>query len=176
LLAESVRDVDVSITSSYVQATLPLARLTLRSGRSSTVILMYVHLISPFPRKLMHMDTGLPHPPEPIEFFSNISQSKVSTYRFRNHSDDINPGKISGEQNSYLLRRKNEPSLLRFAPPSGRDVEVSVTKTIEFGVELHLGEGTPTTPTKMGDEESGSYTPERPALEEQDRGIRILYK
>ena len=124
----------------------------------------------------MHMDTGLPHPPEPIEFSSNISQSRVSTYHFRNHSDDINPGKISGEQNSYLLRRKNEPSLLRPAPPSGRDVEVTVTKTIEFGVEVHLRDGTPTTPSRMGDEESRSYTPERPALEEQDLGIRISHK
>ena len=82
LLAESVHNLDVPNTPSYVQVTLSLARLTLHSGRLYIVVLMYAHLGSPFSRKLMPMDTGLPHPLEPIGISPNISRSKVPTERF----------------------------------------------------------------------------------------------
>ena len=47
-----------------------------------------------FLSKLMHMDTGLLHPPEPIEISSNISRSKVPTFRFCNTAMTLIPAKL----------------------------------------------------------------------------------
>ena len=66
---------------------------------------------------------------------------------------------------------------MRAAPRSGRDVQVTVTKTIEFDVELRLGEGRPGLPSrKEEDEESGSYSPELTQEEQQIRTLELQMK
>jgi hypothetical protein len=74
-----------------------------------------------------------------IRFHPGLSRSlpiyHKGTYctTFRNHSD-----KISDDQNSYPLRCKNERPRISSVPSSGREVAVTLTKTIEFDVEHHL--------------------------------------
>jgi len=65
-----------------------------------------------------------------------------------------------GNQNSRPSYRRNESPRTCSVPPSGRDVEITVTKAIECDVELHPRERDPKIPSRMGDEESGSDTPE----------------
>jgi hypothetical protein len=73
------------------------------------------------------------------------------------HSDDINPGKISSNQNPSDLRRKNKPPGIRLGPSSQRlDVEVTVDRTVDFDVELLPNKGSFKVSSKMGDEESAS--------------------
>jgi hypothetical protein len=65
---------------------------------------------------------------------------------------------------------------MRTAPRSGRDVQVTVTKTIEFDVELRLGEGRPALPMRMEDEECGSYSLELTEEEQQIRTLELQMK
>jgi hypothetical protein len=65
---------------------------------------------------------------------------------------------------------------MRAAPQLGRDVQVTVTKTIEFDVELRLGEGRPGLEPGMEDEESGSYSPELTREEQQIRTLELQMK
>ena len=55
--------------------------------------------------------------------------------------------------------------------PSGRDVQVTVTKTIEFDVELHLESGQRASPGGLADEESDAYSQ---PLTEEEQQIRTL--
>ncbi|KAH9998614.1 hypothetical protein BJV77DRAFT_1064641 [Russula vinacea] len=48
---------------------------------------------------------------------------------------------ITGDQDSYSTRRGRQPQGMRAIQRSGRDMRVTVTKTIEFDVELRLGRG-----------------------------------
>ena len=45
------------------------------------------------------------------------------------------------DQDSYSTRRGRQPQGMRAIQRSGRDMRVTVTKTIEFDVELRLGRG-----------------------------------
>ncbi len=65
---------------------------------------------------------------------------------------------------------------MRTAPRSGRDVQVTVTKTIEFDVELRLAEGRPALPMRKEDEESGSYSLELTEEEQQIRTLELQMK
>ena len=65
---------------------------------------------------------------------------------------------------------------MRTAPRSGRDVQVTVTKTIEFDVELRLCEGQPALPMRKEDEESGSYSLELTEEEQQIRTLELQMK
>ena len=56
------------------------------------------------------------------------------------------------------------------APRNERDIEVNVSKTVAFDVELHLGEGVPA-PSRMGDKENGSDMLELEKEEEDNSGL-----
>lgn len=56
-------------------------------------------------------------------------------------------------------------------PLSGRDVQVTITKTIEFDVELHLRGDAPASPSSRIDEESRIDSAE---LSKEDQRIRSL--
>jgi len=73
-------------------------------------------------------------------------------------------------------RSGRKPQGMRTAPRSGRDVQVTVTKTIEFDVELRLGEGQPALPMRMEDEESGAYSLELTEEEQQIRTLELQMK
>jgi hypothetical protein len=77
----SVRGIDVPIPSVYVQVTLPLAQLTLHPAGLFTVILMYAHIFFSLER-LIHIITGLSHPPGAIGNSSYVSWGKALTCRF----------------------------------------------------------------------------------------------
>jgi hypothetical protein len=171
LLLKGLPNVDVPIPSSYVRVTLPLAQLTLRFACMFTVTLMYAHLIPPFLEKLMCMDTGLSHPPAPTEISSNISQGKTCLPLFTAVTTSLTD---NSDQDSYPSRRKRRPPRMR-AAPHGRDVQVTVTKTIEFDVELRL-EGAPAVPRRMCDEESGSDMPELTKEEQRMRSLELQLK
>jgi hypothetical protein len=157
LLAESVHNVDVPNTSSYVQVTLigstnfmfwplvysrPHVRSSYFTFLESSCLWIQGNCIHP------DISRSLPIYHE-VRFQLNA---------FCNHSDDINPGKISSNQNSCPLNRKNNPPRIRPVLPSGQDIEVTVARMVEFDVELHLRESAPKIPSRMGDEESGSDT------------------
>ncbi|KAF8474498.1 hypothetical protein DFH94DRAFT_762762 [Russula ochroleuca] len=72
---------------------------------------------------------------------------------------------ITGDQDSYSTRRGRQPQGMQAVQRSGRDMRVTVTKTIEFDVELRLGRG------RRGDEENDYYTP---GLTEEEQQIRTL--
>ncbi|KAI0298686.1 hypothetical protein B0F90DRAFT_1668974 [Multifurca ochricompacta] len=82
---------------------------------------------------------------------------------------------ITSDQDSYPTRRKRKPPRMR-AAPSGRDVQVTVTKTIEFDVELRLGEGPPALPSGIEDEESGYESHELTKEEQQIRTLELQMK
>ena len=85
---------------------------------------------------------------------------------------DINDFGIS-DQTSYAVRRRRQPRGMHAAPQSGgQDVQVTVTKTIEFDVELRLGSGHRASPGRAADEESDGYSP--PPLTEEEEQIRTL--
>jgi hypothetical protein len=68
---------------------------------------------------------------------------------------------------------------MQAGPMPGRDVQVTVTKTIEFDVELRLGEGRVSRPgfhPAKEDEESGSYSPELSREEQQIRTLELQMK
>lgn len=69
------------------------------------------------------------------------------------------------DQDSYSTRRGRQPQGMQAVQRSGRDMRVTVTKTIEFDVELRLGRG------RRGDEENDYYTP---GLTEEEQQIRTL--
>jgi hypothetical protein len=81
---------------------------------------------------------------------------------------------VNSDQDSYSLRRGRKPQGMRAR--SGRDVQVTVTKTIEFDVELRLGEGRPGLQERKEDEESGSYSPELTREEQQIRTLELQMK
>jgi len=83
---------------------------------------------------------------------------------------------ITSDQDSYGVRRGRKPQGMRAGPLSGRDVQVTVTKTIEFDVELRLGEGRPKLQPVKDDEESGSYSPELSREEQQIRTLELQMK
>lgn len=59
-------------------------------------------------------------------------------------------------------------------PISGRDVQVTITKTIEFDVELHLrGEPPVLSSSRREDEESRADSPELSKEEEQIRSLEL---
>lgn len=60
---------------------------------------------------------------------------------------------------------------MRQSPLSGRDVQVTITKTIEFDVGLRLGEGPQMLPSMMEDVESITDSPE---LTKEEQHIRTL--
>jgi len=78
---------------------------------------------------------------------------------------------ITGDQDSHPSRRRRNPTRMRAAPRNARDVQVTVTKTIEFDVELRIGEGVTGVPQRLGDEESGS---DMPGLTKEEQRIRSL--
>lgn len=82
-------------------------------------------------------------------------------------SDVINIG-IS-DQDSYTAHRGRQPRGMQTGPRSGRDMQVTVTKTIEFDVELRLGGIRP--PSRV-DEDSEFYSPE----EQQIRTLELQMK
>jgi hypothetical protein len=70
------------------------------------------------------------------------------------------------------VRRGRQPRGMQ-APPrpaSGRDVQVTVTKTIEFDVELRLGSGHRASPGRIADECEDYSSP----LTEEEQQIRTL--
>jgi hypothetical protein len=84
---------------------------------------------------------------------------------------DVNDFGIS-DQTSYAVRRGRQPRGMQAAPQSGgRDVQVTVTKTIEFDVELRLGSGHRALSGRAADEEFERYSP---PLTEEEQQIRTL--
>jgi hypothetical protein len=74
------------------------------------------------------------------------------------------------DQNSYAMRRGRQPRGMQASPrPGGRDVQVTVTKTIEFDLELRPGSANRGLPGRGADEES-IYPP----LTEEEQQIRTL--
>jgi hypothetical protein len=69
---------------------------------------------------------------------------------FHNFGNLINSG--DSDQDSHPSRRGRKPPRMHVMPRNG-DVQVTITKTIEFDVELHLGERGPAKQSR-GDEES----------------------
>jgi hypothetical protein len=61
-------------------------------------------------------------------------------------------------------------------PLTGRDVQVTINKTIEFDVEIHTAgnEGVPATPSRMRDEENGSDSPASELTNEEQYILRTL--
>jgi len=81
---------------------------------------------------------------------------------------------ITGDQDSYAVRRGRQPRGMQAVPRSGgQDVQVTVTKTIEFDVELRSasGHGHRALPGRATDEERGVYSP---PLTEEEQQIRTL--
>jgi hypothetical protein len=76
------------------------------------------------------------------------------------------------DQKSYAARRGRRPRGMQAAPRSGgQDVQVTVTKTIEFDVELRLDSGHRALPGRAADEESEDYSQ---PLTEEEQQIRTL--
>lgn len=79
---------------------------------------------------------------------------------------------ITSDQDEYPVRSRRKPIRMQPMPLSGRDVQVTITKTIEFDVELHLRGGAPALPSsRMEDEESRTDSAE---LSKEDQRIRSL--
>ena len=75
------------------------------------------------------------------------------------------------DQNSNAMRRGRQPRGMHASPrPGGRDVQVTVTKTIEFDVELRPGSGSRALPGMAADVER-AYSP---PLTEEEQQIRTL--
>jgi hypothetical protein len=76
------------------------------------------------------------------------------------------------EHDSYAARRGRQPQGMQAMPVqrSGRDMQVTVTKTIEFDVELRLNGGRRALPPGVVDED---YF-DSPALTEEEQQIRTL--
>jgi hypothetical protein len=76
------------------------------------------------------------------------------------------------DQTSYAVRRGRQPRGMQAAPrPGGQDMQVTVTKTIEFDLELRLGSGHRASPGRAADEESEIYSQ---PLTEEEQQIRTL--
>jgi hypothetical protein len=76
------------------------------------------------------------------------------------------------DQNSHAVRRGRQPQGMQAAPrPGGRDMQVTVTKTIEFDVELRLENGQRASPAGVVYEESDAYSQ---PLTEEEQQIRTL--
>jgi hypothetical protein len=76
------------------------------------------------------------------------------------------------DQDSHPVRRGRRPRGMQAAPRAGgRDVQVTVTKTIEFDVEHRLGSGHRASPGGAADD--GSETHSSPLTEEEQQ-IRTL--
>ena len=87
--------------------------------------------------------------------------------------DDIG----NSDQNSYAVRRGRQPRGMQAAPrPSGRDMQVTVTKTIEFDVELRPGSGHQALPGRAADEESEVYSQQLTEEEQQIRTLELQMK
>lgn len=83
---------------------------------------------------------------------------------------DIDDFDIS-DQDSYARRRGRQPRGMQPLPRAcGRDVQVTVTKTIEFDVEHRQGSGHGHR-ALQGDEERAVYSP---PLTEEEQQIRTL--
>jgi hypothetical protein len=109
------------------------------------------------------MGAGLSRLPGPIEIFSSISQGKALTFRFV-AAAEMSSG--NSDQDALRSRRGRKPPRMRVVPRHGHDVQVTVTKTVEFDVDLRLGEGVAALPAKLGDEERG-FEPSGLTKEEQ---------
>ena len=59
------------------------------------------------------------------------------------------------------------------APLNERDIEVNVSKTVAFDVELRLEKGILAIPSRMGDKENGSDTLELEKEEQYHSGLRV---
>ncbi|KAI9507575.1 hypothetical protein F5148DRAFT_93550 [Russula earlei] len=79
---------------------------------------------------------------------------------------------ITSDQDSYTARRGRKPQGMQNTPRCCQDMQVTVTKTIEFDVELRLGDDAPALP-RSEDEESGSYSPELTKEEQQIRTLEL---
>jgi hypothetical protein len=61
-------------------------------------------------------------------------------------------------------------------PRHGQDVQVTVTKTVEFDVDLRLGEGVAAIPRKLGDEECAFESSGRTKKEQCMRSLELQLK
>jgi hypothetical protein len=77
---------------------------------------------------------------------------------------------VISDQDSYTAHRGRQPRGMQNMPQSGRDMQVTVTKTIEFDVELRLG-GIRSR-SRMVDGDSDYYSPE----EQQIRTLELQMK
>jgi len=79
---------------------------------------------------------------------------------------------ITSDQDEYPARSRRKPTRMQTVPLSGRDVQVTITKTIEFDVELHLRGDAPALPSsRVEDEESRTDSAE---LSKEEQRIRSL--
>lgn len=86
-------------------------------------------------------------------------------------SDIIDP--CISDQDSYSARReRRRPRGMQNMPRTGRDMQVTVTKTIEFDVELRMGGGHLAMPSRLVDEDYDFYSPE----EQQIRTLELQMK
>ena len=87
-------------------------------------------------------------------------------------SDDVHPG--NSDRDEYPARARRKPPRMQTMPLSGRDVQVTITKTIEFDVELHLrGDAPALPPSKIEDEESQTDSAELSNEEQQIRSLEL---
>jgi len=77
---------------------------------------------------------------------------------------------ITSDQDSYTAQHGRQPRGMQNMPQSGRDMQVTVTKTIEFDVELRLGGAR--SRSRMMDRDSDLYSPE----EQQIRTLELQMK
>jgi hypothetical protein len=81
------------------------------------------------------------------------------------------------EQDSHAVRRTRQPQGMLAMHRFGRDVQVTVTKTIEFDLEHHLGGGrNRALPSRMVDEESDRSSPVLTMEEQQIRTMELQMK
>ncbi|KAN0113894.1 hypothetical protein V8E52_007202 [Russula decolorans] len=102
--------------------------------------------------------------------FKNINDPWNMMFQYP-HPRDVDDFGIS-DQNSHAVRRGRQPQGMQAAPrPGGRDMQVTVTKTIEFDVELRLENGQRASPAGVVYEESDAYSQ---PLTEEEQQIRTL--
>ncbi|KAF8256660.1 hypothetical protein EI94DRAFT_1763813 [Lactarius quietus] len=81
---------------------------------------------------------------------------------------------ITNDQDEHPARSRRKPTRMRAKPLSGRDVQVTITKTIEFDVELHLrGEAAALPSPRIEDEVSWADSVELSKEEQRVRSLEL---
>jgi hypothetical protein len=82
----------------------------------------------------------------------------------------------NSDQDAFRSRRGRKPPRMRVVPRHGQDVQVTVTKTVEFDVDLRIGEGVAPVPAKLGDEECAFVSSGLTREEQRMRSLELQLK